>query len=110
MPTYDYQCQACGHRFEVFQSIKARPKRKCPVCGRLRLRRLIGAGAGVIFKGSGFYQTDYRSDSYRKAAKADEPGGASKPDPDKAGKPDAAAKAETPAKKEKPAQADQKRD
>ena len=69
MPTYDYECQACGHRMEVFQSIKDNPHRKCPECKRLKLKRLIGAGAGLIFKGSGFYITDYRSDSYKKAAK-----------------------------------------
>lgn len=71
MPTYDYQCGACEHEFELFQSITAGVKRKCPECGRLKLRRLIGPGAAVVFKGSGFYQTDYRSDSYRKAAEAD---------------------------------------
>ncbi len=71
MPTYDYQCRACDHEFELFQSITAGVKRKCPECGRLKLRRLIGPGAAVVFKGSGFYQTDYRSDSYRKAAEAD---------------------------------------
>ncbi len=69
MPTYEYQCDACGAEFELFQSITAKPIRKCPECGKLRVRRLIGAGAGIIFKGSGFYQTDYRSDSYRKDAK-----------------------------------------
>jgi len=105
MPTYDYQCQACGHAFEVFQSIKARPKRKCPACGRLRLRRLIGAGAGVIFKGSGFYQTDYRSDAYRKSAKADEPGGAAKPDAGQAAKTDTA-KSDAPPKADKSAKTD----
>lgn len=68
MPTYEYQCEACGHRFEKFQQITASALRKCPRCGARRLRRLIGAGAGVIFRGSGFYQTDYRSESYRKAA------------------------------------------
>ena len=68
MPTYDYECAACGHRFEKFQSITARPVRKCPACGKYRVKRLIGNGAGIIFKGSGFYQTDYRSDSYRKGA------------------------------------------
>ena len=68
MPTYEYECDACGHEFEQFQSITARPIRKCPRCGRSRVRRRIGAGAGVIFRGSGFYQTDYRSESYRKAA------------------------------------------
>ncbi|MCD6365277.1 MAG: zinc ribbon domain-containing protein [Planctomycetes bacterium] len=71
MPTYDYECDACGYQFEKFQSITAQPIRKCPVCGKLKIRRLIGAGSGIIFKGSGFYQTDYRSDSYRKAADKD---------------------------------------
>ncbi len=71
MPTYEYLCQACGHEFELFQSMSASVKRKCPECGKLKLKRLIGIGSGVIFKGSGFYQTDYRSDSYKKAAEAD---------------------------------------
>jgi putative FmdB family regulatory protein len=71
MPTYDYVCNACDHRFELFQSITAKPARKCPVCGRLKLRRLIGPGAAIVFKGSGFYQTDYRSESYRKGAEAE---------------------------------------
>jgi putative FmdB family regulatory protein len=71
MPTYEYQCSECGHRMEAFQSIKARPLRKCPKCGRSNLTRLISAGAGVIFRGSGFYQTDYRSESYRKGAEAE---------------------------------------
>ena len=78
MPTYDYKCEACGHKFEKFQSIRDPAIRKCPECGRLKVRRLIGAGAGVIFKGSGFYQTDYRSESYRKAAEKDKPKGESK--------------------------------
>jgi len=73
MPTYDYMCQSCGYRFEKFQPITAGALRRCPQCGKHRLRRLIGAGAGVIFKGSGFYQTDYRSDAYRQAAKNDKP-------------------------------------
>jgi len=73
MPTYDYVCDECGCEFEQFQSITARPLRKCPRCGKFKLRRLIGAGAGVIFKGSGFYQTDYRSDSYRTSAEKDKP-------------------------------------
>src|SRR5499427_9025959 len=72
MPTYDYKCNACGHRFELFQSMKAAPKRKCPECGKNALERLIGTGAAVIFKGSGFYQTDYRSESYKSAAKAEQ--------------------------------------
>jgi putative FmdB family regulatory protein len=71
MPTYDYVCEACEHQFELFQSITANRKRKCPECGRLKLRRLIGPGAAIVFKGSGFYQTDYRSASYKKAASAE---------------------------------------
>jgi putative FmdB family regulatory protein len=71
MPTYDYVCDACDHSFELFQQITAPVKRKCPACGQLRLRRLVGTGAGVIFKGGGFYETDYRSESYRKAAEAE---------------------------------------
>jgi putative FmdB family regulatory protein len=73
MPTYEYQCQACGERFERFQPITAAAVRKCPACGRNKVRRLIGPGAGVLFKGGGFYQTDYRSDAYRKAAEKDKP-------------------------------------
>ena len=69
MPTYDYLCQNCGHEFEQFQSITARPLRKCPECEKMGLKRLIGAGAGVIFKGSGFYETDYRSESYKNGQK-----------------------------------------
>ncbi len=71
MPTYDYACDACDHRFELFQSITAAPKRTCPECGRRKLRRLIGPGAAIVFKGSGFYKTDYRSESYKKAASSD---------------------------------------
>ena len=71
MPTYRYQCDACGHEMELFQSMSDAPKRKCPSCGKAKLQRLIGAGAGVIFKGSGFYQTDYRSSSYSDGEKQD---------------------------------------
>jgi putative FmdB family regulatory protein len=71
MPTYEYQCTACGHAFEKFQSIKSAPIKKCPNCGKVKVKRLIGMGAGLLFKGSGFYITDYRGDSYNKAAKAD---------------------------------------
>ncbi len=71
MPTYDYECQACKHAFEKFQSITAKPIRKCPECGKNKVRRLLGTGAGIIFKGSGFYQTDYRSHSYKQAAEKD---------------------------------------
>ncbi len=80
MPTYDYECDACGHEFEQFQSITASPLKKCPACGKLKLRRLIGTGAGIIFKGSGFYETDYRSESYKKAAKAEKESAAPKKD------------------------------
>lgn len=72
MPTYDYKCSKCNHTWELFQSITAKPIKKCPECGANKAQRLIGTGAGIIFKGSGFYQTDYRSDSYKSAAKADQ--------------------------------------
>ena len=72
MPTYDYQCDACGHTFEEFQMMSEEPLKKCPQCKKKKLRRLIGTGAAIIFKGSGFYQTDYRSESYKSAAKSDE--------------------------------------
>ena len=71
MPTYEYRCSACGHTFEKFQSITAEPIKVCPECGKKKVQRLIGAGSGLIFKGSGFYITDYRSDSYKSAAKSD---------------------------------------
>ena len=71
MPTYDYRCDKCEHTWEMFQSITAEPEKKCPECGAKKARRVIGPGAGIIFKGSGFYQTDYRSDSYKKGAEAD---------------------------------------
>ncbi len=75
MPTYDYLCDACQHRFELFQSITEEPVKTCPHCGRRKVRRLIGPGGAVIFKGSGFYITDYRSDSYKKAAAAEKSDG-----------------------------------
>lgn len=71
MPTYDYICDSCGHEFEAFESIKADAQTVCPTCHEPKLRRKIGAGAAILFKGSGFYQTDYRSDSYKKGAEAD---------------------------------------
>jgi putative FmdB family regulatory protein len=71
MPTYDYECAACGHKFEMFQSIKEDPIKACPKCKRRKARRLIGTGAGLLFKGSGFYITDYRSEGYKKAQKAE---------------------------------------
>lgn len=70
MPTYEYECEKCGHRFELFQSMKDEPRKRCPKC-RGKVRRLLGTGAGMIFKGSGFYATDYRSDSYQKEKKSD---------------------------------------
>lgn len=71
MPTYEYRCGSCGHEFELFQSMKDAPKRKCPKCEKNALERLIGTGAAVLFKGSGFYETDYRSESYKKAREAE---------------------------------------
>ncbi|MEC7501933.1 MAG: FmdB family zinc ribbon protein [Planctomycetota bacterium] len=68
MPTYDYECEACGYKFELFQSITEGVKKKCPKCKKLKLRRLFGTGAAIVFKGSGFYETDYRSESYKKGA------------------------------------------
>lgn len=78
MPTYEYECGACGHRFEKFQSMTEKPVRQCPECGESRAQRVISGGAGVLFKGSGFYQTDYRSKGYKEAASKDKP--AAKPD------------------------------
>ena len=73
MPTYEYECTACKHRFEELQSFSEEPLKKCPACKKKKLHRLIGTGAAIIFKGAGFYQTDYRSESYKSAAKADAP-------------------------------------
>jgi putative FmdB family regulatory protein len=108
MPTYEYACEDCGHEFEQFQSITARPLRKCPVCGARKLRRLIGSGGGVIFKGSGFYQTDYRSESYKKAAEAEKSARTSSATGDSTsktgdGKKDKTPKEAKPAKATKPA-------
>ncbi|MFM8380161.1 MAG: FmdB family zinc ribbon protein [Planctomycetia bacterium] len=74
MPTYDYVCDGCGHAFELFQSMTDGVKKTCPKCGKKKLRRLIGAGGAIVFKGSGFYKTDYRSESYKKGAAADSGG------------------------------------
>jgi len=77
MPNYDYRCQECDHLFEVFQKMSDTKLEDCPQENCVgKVKRLLGAGSGVIFKGSGFYQTDYRSDSYKKGAKGDQ--GASK--------------------------------
>lgn len=78
MPTYEYECRKCGHTFEKFQRISEAPAKRCPKC-RSAVRRVMGRGAGLIFKGSGFYITDYRSDGYKKSAKADSASSSSKP-------------------------------
>ena len=70
MPTYDYECDACGHTWELFQKITDEPEKKCPQCKKKKARRLFGTGAAIMFKGSGFYETDYRSESYKKGADA----------------------------------------
>ena len=75
MPTYDYVCDGCGHAFELFQSMTDSVKKTCPKCRKPKLRRLIGAGGAIVFKGTGFYKTDYRSESYKKGAAADSGGG-----------------------------------
>jgi len=77
MPTYDYVCDGCGHAFELFQSMTEEVKKTCPKCKKKKLRRLIGTGGAIVFKGSGFYKTDYRSESYKKGAAADSGGGKS---------------------------------
>jgi putative FmdB family regulatory protein len=74
MPTYDYVCDGCGYAFELFQSMTDSVKKTCPKCKKKKLRRLIGAGGAIVFKGSGFYKTDYRSESYKKGAAADSGG------------------------------------
>jgi putative FmdB family regulatory protein len=92
MPTYDYVCDACEHSFEEFQSMSEEPLKKCPECGKSKLRRLFGTGAAVLFKGSGFYQTDYRSESYKAGAKADASAGGSASTKDTNGTGDTSAK------------------
>ena len=88
MPTYVYECTRCGHSFEKFHGISAKTPKRCPEC-RCAVRRKIGTGAGILFKGSGFYQTDYRSDGYKKEAKAEQ-GSAGKETPPKKEKTSAA--------------------
>ena len=75
MPTYDYYCTECDYETEAFHAMSAAPLKDCPACGKPALKRKIGTGAGLIFKGSGFYETDYRSESYQKSAKAEKSGG-----------------------------------
>ena len=85
MPTYEYRCSACNYEFERFQSITAEPIKRCPQCGKAKVKRLLGTGAGLIFKGSGFYITDYRDQSYTDKAKAESgsSGGGSNGEPSK---------------------------
>ena len=103
MPTYEYECRDCHHEFELFQNITAKPITRCPKCKKNKLRRLIGRGAGIIFKGSGFYQTDYRSDHYKKQSAADKPATTADKPSAEASKPAPkdGAKAAGPAKPEK---------
>jgi putative FmdB family regulatory protein len=102
MPTYEYECDACGHDFEEFQYFSEEPLTKCPKCKKKKLRRLFGTGASVIFKGPGFYETDYRSESYKAGAKAETD--ATKPAETKGESKDAAKPADAkPAAKPQPA-------
>jgi putative FmdB family regulatory protein len=100
MPTYEYHCDGCEHHFDEFQSINDPPLKKCPQCRKRKLRRIFGTGAAILFKGSGFYQTDYRSESYKAAAKADQEAG--KPATEKAAT-NGTASTSAPAKADKPA-------
>src|SRR3954447_12186294 len=100
MPTYDYVCDACNHEFELFQSITEAKKKKCPKCGKNKLRRLFGTGAAIMFKGSGFYTTDYRSDSYKKKADADKPSTSSDSNKSDSGKSESKAENKSESKSE----------
>jgi len=77
MPTYDYECPQCQHVMEVFHGMTEKPRVKCPQCGRRGMKKQLGTGAGIIFKGGGFYETDYRSESYKAAQKAETSAGSS---------------------------------
>ena len=102
MPTYDYECDACQHKFELYQGINDEVKKKCPECKKNKLRRLLGTGAAIVFKGSGFYQTDYRSESYRKsqAAEKSSSGSESGAKSDSTSKSEGSAKSESSPKSE----------
>lgn len=97
MPTYEYRCEACKHAFEKFQPITAPAVRKCPKCGKNKVKRLLSVGAGMIFKGSGFYITDYRSEGYKEQAKADS---SASPPTDSAAKPDSKTESKSEPKSE----------
>jgi putative FmdB family regulatory protein len=101
MPTYEYHCDGCEHHFDEFQSMKDPPLKKCPKCRKSKLRRIFGTGAAILFKGSGFYQTDYRSESYKAAAKAEQE--ASKPATGEKAATNGTASTNTSAKTDKPA-------
>jgi putative FmdB family regulatory protein len=90
MPTYEYACSKCGHHFEQFQSMRDLPLKKCPKCHKAALRRLVSGGAGLIFKGSGFYETDYKKKGMAKAAEAESKGPAAPKPAEAAAKPAAA--------------------
>jgi putative FmdB family regulatory protein len=94
MPTYDYECSACDHHVEIFHKITDDPIKKCPACGKNKLVRQFGTGAAIVFKGSGFYQTDYRSDGYKKSAESDKKQSESGGSSDKTEKSDKAMKSE----------------
>lgn len=98
MPTYEYACQKCGHEFEQFQSMKDEPLKKCPKCKKAGLKRLVGGGAGLIFKGTGFYITDYKNKGGGKKEGGGEAAPAAKPAESKPAAP--AASTPAPAKKE----------
>src|SRR4051794_30399967 len=102
MPTYDYICDSCSHEFEAFESIKADPQTLCPECREPSLRRKIGPGAAILFKGSGFYQTDYRSESYKQKAAADKPADAASKPADSSSSSSAPSTSPAPAKTEAP--------
>ena len=107
MPTYEYACEACGHEFEQFQNITASPIKKCPSCAKRKVKRLISGGSGFLFKGDGFYITDYRSEGYKQAAKKDSESASGKSDTesksDNKKKTDSKKKSKSSSKKKQPA-------
>lgn len=105
MPTYEYRCQKCSHTFEAFHRINAPPPRACPRCKKGKVKKAITAGAGLLFKGSGFYTTDYRSAGYKDAAKKDKP-----PTESSASKSDTTSKADSSKSTAKPAAGKSKKD
>lgn len=100
MPTYEYICRACEHEFEEFQSIKADPIKVCPKCRKKKVERKISTGGAVIFKGGGFYETDYRSEGYKSAADADKKATEGKPESKSEAKPDSKSDSKSEAKSE----------